>query len=464
MSKQINKYPTQVAYQADGGRLNTKSAASDIQGAMKYDGVNVIVPYNQSNLEFLDIPVYDRVDGCLKLIKGMTYNASQLDTERFVFSGAAFVRAYPDHNEFVCASHILAAWNGGYWAVPTEYKLTLHLDAAGGFDWTTSIHNATKSGNVSWEAGADLASVIAQINAVQNCATSILDGTAVRIRISTYTGGHFTVSNAIGVEVLDCTESARIDPDGTPRGEHTNWQTVAVKTLFPALDYMAASSVQYAKNGLNLSYRCGCKLGMFKSWTNSSGKSEFAAESTHDPMKQSVFEALEGSEVEAEKALYEKYHGSWDEYMRARMYDENVFRGINALFHKAPQYTAELARCVFTDAEGNTMPIYKAASLCHNYGIETEGVVTGFEPGNWVLPTTDGLFAYLQDERMTALNVLFNKFRTKNLIADSYAWSVYEYHGPNAWCSNSDRGWLNCDSKCYDFAVRPVLALPIINH
>ena len=470
MSKYMRTYADKQAYLNDSTRPTDSSVVSVAGNEVEHDGINVIIPYRSALLETGDEKLYDLYENAPKILKHGTYSKATFDSSRYVRSEAFFLTSYKDRDVFVykkCIGSKQNSYRGGQpdgseqWAANNEYKVTLDLTAAGGFSYTCKPYSADISGSCTWAAGATVASVVSQLTVGSGLTVAAVGDTAIKFSMSSYNNGLITFSGVTGATVLDCSFSARIGLNGTERGSHCSFQGQAVLTCFPDLDYMAASTVCYCESGDNSSSRTNVKPDTFKSYWSVNGAAAFAKDST--PMKQSVWESLPDSGVQEQIDYYNKFGGDYDTYLLSRRMKFDYARGINATCREQGlAYTYALANCYFTDAEGNTKHCYPAAALCAELGIETAGVTTGFEAGNWYFCSPTELAQMLTPGIREVLNKgiqgVDGYVALTHLLQYRCQWSVGEYNGNNAWLYNPTNGALINNSKYDSFQVRPLLA------
>lgn len=468
MSKYLRQYADHQAYIDDITRPTDRSSVSVAGNGVEYDGKNVIVPYRSASLEMGDEKLYDLAEKREVILKHGTFNAATFDSDRYVRSEAFYLLSYGDRDIFVykkCIGDKANAYHGGavdgseQWAANNEYKVTCDLSQAGGFSYSCQPYDAAISGSCSWAAGATIASVVSQLTVGSGLTVKAIGDNAIGFSLSTYNNGTITFNGVSNATVLDCSFSARIGINGTPKGSHAGFQGQTVKTIFPALEYMAASSVCYCESGNNSSYRTNIKPDTFKSYHSASGAAAFAAESEVIPMKKSVWDALATDEDVTHKALYDKYGGDYDQYLLSRRIKKNICKGINATCREqAMAYTYALANCYFTDAEGNTKHVYPGAAICAAFGITVDGETTGFEPGNWYMNGCTELVEELTPENVTILNAAIATASGGQAIQWRAQWAVGEYNGYGAWLYRPTNGALNYDGEYSSFQVRPLLA------
>lgn len=468
MSKYLRKYASREAYENDVNKPANTSSVSLAGIEPAFDKHNVIVPYASIGLEVGDEKLFDKIEGICKILKHGTFNAETFDHNRYVRSESFFLCSFADRDVFVykkCIGNRSNSYHGGavdgseMWAVNNEYKVTCDLSAAGGFSYTCKPYAADIAGSCSWTAGATIASVVAQLTTGSGLGITAISDSEIRFSISTYNDGVITFSNTAGTTILDCSFSARIGINGTPRGSHCGFQGQPVLSCFPSLKYMSANSACYCASGNNSSYYTNIDPTVFKSYFSANGAASFSAESAVSPMRKSVWDSLADSENSSEVALYNKYGGDYDRYLLSRRMEMEVCKGVGSTCREQSfEYTKALASCYFTDAEGNVKHVYPAASICAAHGIPADGFVTGFEAGNFYLNGCVELADMLSPEKRTALNEAINTTVGGQPLSLRAQWSVGEYDSSSAWFYGPTYGALTDYSKYIAFQVRPLLA------
>lgn len=468
MSKYLRQYASREAYENDINKPADVSSVSLAGIEPAFDGHNVIGPYVSIGLEVGDEKLYDKYEKTHKILKHGTYKADTFDSARYVRSESFYLCSFADRDVFVykkCIGGKSNTYHGGavdgseQWAANNEYKVTCDLSANGGFSYTCKPYSADIAGSCSWTAGATIASVVAQLTTGSGLVVTAISDNEIRFRISTYNNGSITFTETTGTTILDCSFSARIGINGTPRGSHCGFQGQTVLTCFPTLKYMADSSACYCVSGNNSSIRTNVDPATFKNYHTNSGGAEFAAESASVPMKKSVWDALAESETEEEVALYNKYDGDYDKYLLSRRMEMNICKGVGSTCREQSfEYTKALANCYFTDAEGNVKHVYPAAAICMAHGITVDGYETGFEAGNFYLNGCVELVDMLSPEKRNILNEAINTTTGGQQLALRAQWAVGEYNSSYGWFYYPTNGALYYTLKCNACQVRPLLA------
>lgn len=90
-----------------------------------------------------------------------------------------------------------------------------------------------------------------------------------------------------------------------------------------------------------------------------------------------------------------------------------------------------------------------AGQKCYAYGVS----VTGFTAGNWWLPSVVELWYILKNKYLLR--------RKGMLITESWYWSSTQYSATLAWYVNMRNGYVNGNTKSYNYYVRAVSAFQI---
>ena len=334
---------------------------------------------------------------------------------------------------------IFAEWN--------RYRLYCDTTQAGGFHWAVTINGTEKSGNVSWEAGATLQSILEQMtpNAVSTYLVfSITSGEEfIRVRKGGYSYSIFTLTNNTGATLEDLSFYTRFS--GKQLAEtHRDWQTQDMNTLFPGKGFLKANSKQYARNGLNLSYRCGCNLARFKAYYEVSGSGHggvdtYLAESAvSGRMSRIGFESLNGDGTSEHQQLYDKYNGSWDAYMEASMIklDDTHTDGIEYQSYDNGDVQTTLLDAVTTmDFDGQYIHAYPAA--------HSATTVTDEDLGRCNMSTNHELGVFMSDETMSKINTAFGQISGATTLSNTRDyWSGSPYAGDYIWFCSGTSGCL----------------------
>ena len=443
----IFKYASKAAYNAATDRPVNESSVSFDGGEMHYDGKNPITPLKQCdgvNIVLLD-PTTKQKYG----VPVAEYNAASLDP-RFTIVGVMFGK--------ILGKCIIMHKNAAsrMWGQSGFHKLT--PSASGSFHWTVTINGTAKSGDVSWESDA-VATIVSQINAVVS-GLAVNKGTYVGIAVNTYSASTFTISSDSGVEYEDLSKQCWVD--GVKQTEvHRGWQNTAVGSLSLGLtSFIAANTVQYSKAGYNNSYRCGVNFAKWKSWASASGNASYVAESAVDIMKQTAFAACASGSSDAQ-ALYAKYNGDYDAYLRAHMIKvEDVHAGgVEYIgYGRGLEQTKLLASVMTLDLDGNRVPAFPAAYYANTAYVSGDDALAA---GKWQMPNNTDLGMFMEDTTYALVRSALSKIGGTALANSDYIWSVSEYGSYRAWYCLGNGGYGDSGSKRLSYSVRPLLALEI---
>ena len=252
----------------------------------------------------------------------------------------------------------------------------------------------------------------------------------------------------------------------------TNYQTIYASTVVTG--YPAATSTMYANNDKSTMWHTFANRTKMQAYLSASGSDSYVAEGTWLPMKQSTFEGLSSATDATQLALYNKYHGSYDEYCIGEMYQ--YWNDYNKAHHDVDELdlTSKLAG-LGQPVSGDTNYAYPAAATAYNFA-ETVGTANAaFGAGKWALPSPDSLAAFMYDipeaygDTFSKINSAFDKIVAASLsgltvtklnITYCY-WSCYDYNSTSTgvWFYNGNNGMLNDVNKRNDYRVRPILVL-----
>lgn len=439
------KYPSKSAYEDDTNRPANQASASFDGGEMHYDGKNSLTPIESA--DGVGIVV---TDGSRRYwIRTSDYNASVLDP-RFKIVGVMFAK-YAGNAVIL---HPTAP--GAMWGQSGFYKIT--PSASGSFHWAGNINGTAKSGDCSWSSDA-VATIVSQINAVQS-GLAVNKGTFVGIVVNTYNNSTFTLSSVTGATIEDL--STQVWVDGVKKSEvHRGWQNVEVNSLqLGIVGWNGASSVLYSRAGYNNTYRCGGNYSRWETWASANGNANYVAESAVDIMRQTAFAACASGSADAQ-AVYNKYNGDYDAYLRAHMVKiDDVhpagmeYRGYDI----ALEQTALLAKVMTLDLDGNRVPAFPAAYAAYTATVQTDDAIGA---GHWHLPNISDIGRFMDNDTLTLINAAMAKIGGVNISNLEYFWSVQEVNASNAWFYFGYYGIVHSYSKRYSFTVRPVLALKV---
>lgn len=446
----IFKYASKAAYNAATDRPVNESSVSFDGGEMHYDGKNPITPIKQCdgvNIVLLD-PTTKQKYG----VPVAEYNAASLDP-RFTIVGVMFGKILGK----CIIMHKTAA--SRMWGQSGFYLITPTLSANGSFHWAVTIKGTEKSGDVTWESGATIASLVSQINAVVS-GMAVSKGSKIGITVNTYSASTFTLSSVTGATLEDLSTQCWVD--GVKQTEvHRGWQSTAVGSLSLGLtNFIAANTAQYSKAGYNNSYRCGANFAIWKLWASASGNVIYVAESAVDIMKQTAFDACASGSYDAQ-ALYAKYNGDYDAYLRAHMIKvEDVHAGgVEYIgYGRGLEQTKLLASVMTLDLDGNRVPAFPAAYYASTAHVSGDDALAA---GKWQMPNSTDIGMFIEDTTYALVRSALSKIGGTALANSDNIWSVSEYGSDGAWCYSGGSGGVRLSGKCDACSVRPLLALEV---
>lgn len=452
MSININKYNNYEAYAVDTNRPADESCVSMVSNGLVFEGKNTILTEKQLGKKQVCLIVKDTVDNSIKYIPVHSFDPNSFDNVRYQ------LKDWLRYGE--CMGKQLKVYkknNGSVtWAAPNRYKLTCDTSASGGFHWAITINGSAKAGDVAWDASATLDSIVSQINAVvANMASHESGEDFIRITVNSYSNSTLTLTDNTGGTLVDLSLYVKIDGVAQTE-EHRTFQAQSVATLFPSLGYLAANTVQYGKNGLNMSYNAGGNLAKYKAYYRSSGASTWTAEASGRMNEATFNQCADGTIGGADGiALYNKYNGSWDAYMEAGMVqiDDTHTGGIEyQSYDNGADQNAKLVSVTTMDFDGSYVPAYTAAAAADAISDADLG-------GKAHMPTTHEMALMLEEETYAAIRKGQGFLTGVELLANTgYYWLVAEYSGSRAWLSNGSHGRLYYGNKVSSTSVRPVLA------
>lgn len=449
----INKYNKLSDYLADGNKITDESIVSLVDNSVVYRGVNVMLKEDQLCSDLVCVIAKDLSNDELVFIPENTYNASKLDMSRydvqsFIFYGMSGSKKLYMHKNNA-GSFIFAEFN--------RYKLECDTTLRGRFSWAVIINGTAKSGSVSWEIGDTLDSIVAQLQ--EGAVATYLvfsheEGEPfIRVKKGGRSNSTFTLSDNTGATLTDLSLYTKID--GVAQAEtHRDWQSQSVSTLFPGSGYLPANTIQYARNGFNLSCYCGVNLAKFKSYFRNNGSAEWVAENSVGRMKEAAFNSCADGTIGGEDgiALYNKYNGSWDAYMEDGMLKLNDIHRNGMEFKSYNNGVSQngfLASVTTMDFDGSYIPAYPAANKASLFSIQEK-------PG--CLPTNHEPGVFMEDERFARINRALQAVGGTQLSKSGNYLLVAEYRANDAWLYRGNFGCVDNINKYGSSTVRPVLA------
>lgn len=456
-------YENNAEYKSATDRPAQQSSVSYDGQETIVDGKNVLLPFKPANAQIGDMVVFDTIDKCRKILKWKTYFADTFDSARYILGKALYFGAQNGKGIWAGIENAVSA--SKMWAEKSYFRITgINVSAAGSFTFKTYYSWESHPDNVvSWDAGATLASIVASINglglsASQFKAAVLADGTGIGIWVDFPTTDNVSAIFSITAGG----EGINVEYMNKYNGQDVVWQYVTTSTIIPGRT--PAKNV-LRRNGLSISWG-GAHFAKFTDYFSVSGAAEYVPETSANPMNRAAFNALAESEVEEEKALYDKYNGSYEEYMRGAMVLCETARDIMGVSYDDAAYqTALLGQVMTKDYDNNVIPAFPAAYYAHIYGVNA-AVPTGFERGKWGIPATYQMMKLIELVGLDANNKTdFNRAIDKfNAVGNFYGsgyflWTYAEYSAYQLFYYDGSIGILTINPKHSTSDVRPVLAL-----
>ena len=392
--------------------------------------MNVVKHNNTNNLFYIDPDIYPHITIDTDVYTPMNYVLWGMtgDKKLYMYKNAMSARK---------------------WAESNKYKIVPDTTQSGSFHWKVTINGTVKQGDVSWSAGDTISSIVSQMTGTATYLTFTEDNGFIKVSVSTSTDSTFTLTNTSNVVLKDLSKNCKVN--GVLMSEtHRAWQTKKVETMFPDSVYESSSTVQYAINGYNLSYRCGANLPKFKSYFETSGTNHggvdtyLPEDSTDARMSRAGFASCETGTTEAQ-TLFNKYHGSWDEYIEASMakINDTHTTGIEYISRNNGESQSKfLANVLTLDFDETTwIPAYPQAAAAAT--IEFSGIGTGN------LPTVHELLLFIDETKRVAINKALTNIGGTNISANTSYWTVGEFNFHYTWGYNAAQGTNNGGREKY---------------
>lgn len=437
--KYINEYATTAAYTADTNRPTTASTVSNIEDGtgLKFDGKNVL----SLSPGIGDIVVFDKTTLTKKFIKVDTYNAATL-SPNLVVMGVVYDRTEKEVR--VVAKNEIP---NQQWAAPYRVKLT-GFDLATGGSFTITV-NATTTATINYAISATLAQIATSIMAaletagftaatgwsvtadvVNNCIVVQLNSSSLSVTV-------FTISDASSKVI-------RAILTGNYQSE--------LSSLLPVY-----SSI--SRNDKSSTYFGGALWQKFYDYYKINGDNTTGnAVGVSSVIRESRFNATDNP-------LLTAYYATYISYLQDKLikypFSKNAITSIDGKGN-----TSKLTAVVYVDSDGISKKAYPAAAAAASYGIDVAGSTTGFEVGNWWLPSAKELLFLIRNvtygltgitpANCDAVNRSLNAIGGSFLSAGSTQWSCSEHSNSGSWSYGPNMGYIFSNSKNSQMTVRPI--------
>lgn len=441
--KYINKYVDLAAYNADTNRPSEDKTISKVAGVLCYEGKNVIV--DKKYCDVGDTRVFDKNDGAIKVVKLDTLNLATLPSN-YVLGGVV------DYRTEDWAHVVAITASSAPWAAPYKVKVT-GFDFATGGSFTITV-NTTTTGAISYTTSDTLATVATAMMAAleakgftaatgwsctaypaYNCIVVQQDWYTPNVTTFTITDADSKVSKTILTGNYQTALSGILTPYGSIRRNDGVDEYFAGGNLEKFILY-------YSINGSDLT---GQTVG------------------ANSIIKESRFNS-------DDNPLLVAYYGTYRNYMAAKMPRYPFNKGA-IIDDNGKINTAALAAVLYPDYDGAQKPGYPAAYNAKNYGITTDGFITGFEAGNWYLESVRLTYILMKDityglSGITGLNAdpvnrSIYAAGGSMISVSAYPWTSTECSSYIAWFYGGTYGNMRNDTKYSANYVRPVSAFPL---
>lgn len=441
--KYLNTYNNEAAYLADTNRPLDAATVSKVAEILKYEGQNIVMPKEYATVG--DTFVFDKTDLQHKVVKLGTLNIATLGSN-YVVGGTVERREsrmiYLDGNVNL----------GNFqWGAPYKVK-AYGFDLVTGGSFTVTINTSTTA-TITYTTSDTLSTIASKM---QDAIRAIM--TIATWTVTAYAGYVVVQQNSYSPNVTVFTVN---DGDSKIVREILtgNYQT-ATTPLIPTYGFVRR------RDGVQTSF-AGSNLEKFISYYSTSGSDLTGQEvGASSVINESRFN-------EVDNPLLVAYYGTYRNYMADKCVRSPYTKGA-ITDNKGKLNTYTLAAETYIDHDGTTQPAHPAHYAASQYGITTEGYVTGFEQGNWYLDGFQEKFLTMRDityglsgittSNMDAVNkgIFAATGVTTHLISvNASQWTSMQYSGYNAWLYYGPRGIMTAYLKYHSNSVRATLAFQL---
>lgn len=440
--KQINNYLTKAAYTADGNRPTNKSTVSNIADGtgVLFEGKNVLV--DKAGAGIGDIAIYDTATTSVRFIKFGTYNAATLPASLTIL-GVVYYRTENRVNIVSKNNQASARWAEGY-----KVKLT-GFDFVNGGSFTITV-NSTTTAPITYTSADTLTTIATAIAA-----------TLTNAGFTSATGWTITADN-----VNNCIAIVRhYYTPAIITFSVTDAATKVIATIITPKDYQctlsglltAYSNITRVDGGI--SSWAGANYPKFYSYYYANGGTNVnEALKSGNVVKFAVFNITDNPIL---VGYYGAGEAGYAAYIKDKMLRYPFSKG-SIIDDNGQINTNLLAPVMYTDIDGTSKPAYPAAYNAKQYGLAVNGYTTGFEIGNWWLPSVREMYLLIKDALLDNSDIV-NKTLTaisgdKVLASGYYPWTSTEYYSLNAWYYYGLNGFVGNSGKYNMGIVRAVTA------
>lgn len=439
--KYINTYENLAAYTADTNRPTSESTVSNIQDGtgVLFEGKNVIAETQYADIG--DTVVYDKTDLTHKVVKSGTLNIVTLPAN-YVIGGTVYYRE--TKKVYVVANSNAASdrWGAGY-----KVKLT-GFDLATGGSFTITV-NSTTTATITYTTSDTLATIATSIAAALAAAgfTSATGWNIVNVSDYILIQQNWFTPNITTFNITDASNKI------TKAILTGNYQTALTGVITPY-------GFVRRKDGVQTSF-AGGNLERSIAYYSASG-SDITGQTVgaNSVVRESRFNSTDNP-------LLVSFYGTYRNYMADKMTRYPFSKG--TVLSNGRADTVALASIMYTDHNGAILPAYPAAYNAYTYARTAVGYITGFEAGNWHLPSTTEMLllisqvtnglAGITSSNMDVINKGISAAGGTLISTTSNYWASTEYSSYFAWFYTGTGGVLYFNGKYNSLSVRPVLAL-----
>jgi hypothetical protein len=393
-----------------------------------------------------DTIVFDKNDLTRKVVKLGSLNTATLGSN-FVIGGTT---AWRDEKYVYCVANQNAGGAATYqWGVPYRVKVS-GFDFATGGSFTITV-NSTTTGVITYTTSDNLISVgVSMMAALQASGFTAATGWSVTAYADcVVVQQNWYTPNVTTFNITDAASKVvRVVLTG-------NYQTALTGVLTPYSFVRRVDGVESSFAGLNLE-----RLYAYYSVNGGTETNQAVGASTI--VRESVFNSTYNP-------LLVAFYGTYRNYLSAKMARFPFSKG--AITDRNGKLSTDiLAAITYTDYDSSIKPAYPAAYATKAYGIATSGYTTGFEAGNWWMPSAAEMRMLMKDITMGLAGITAANADEINRgisaagggmvsVTTNY-WISAEYPSYYAWCYYS-YGGLYYGYKLYSFYVRPLSAFQI---
>lgn len=442
MGKYINNYANKAAYTADSKRTTTKSAVSNVADGtgVVFDGKNVLV--EKAGAGIGDIAVYNTSVSAVQFIKFGTYNAATLPSSITIL-GVVYYRTENRVNIVSKNNQSSARWAEGY-----KVKLS-GFDLVNGGSFTITV-NTTTTSPITYTSADTLTTIATDIaTALTNAGFTSEKGWAAT---ADNANNCVTVIRHYYIPVINTFTI-------------TDAATKVAATIITTKDYQCTLSELLTVYGSitrvngSVSSWAGANYPKFlRFYHDNGGTNTNESLKSGNVVKFAVFNATDNPVL---VAYYGAGETGYAAYIKDKMLRYPFSKG-GIIDDNGQANTNILAPVVYTDIDGTSKPAYPAAYNAKQYGLVVNGYTTGFEVGNWWLPSVREMYLLIKDALLDNSDIV-NKTLTSiigdNVLASGYyPWTSTEYNSPGGWFYNGNNGYMSLNYRYGVSNVRAVTA------